>query len=497
MLNENWVTENFETDLAVAYQREQCEEGKKTFDLEMHLHLAHVEMLLKQGIISKEEAKLLLGALLNVWEAGPDIIEIREGRVDLYSNLEDYIVKAIGIDVGGKFHIGRSRNDMECTISRMLCRAYLIDFTLSVCGLIESLIKKASDHVDTVMPGYTHHSQHAQPTTMGHVLLWGVDSFLRDIDRADTCFARLNKSPMGAAALCTTGFPVSRAYIAGLLGFSGVVEHSIDAAGSRDFALEMGSVLSIFLSNLNRLSELLLVWNIREVGMIKMAGKHCSYSSIMPQKVNPVGIEMVRFAGTSAYGSLSAMFNNLKGTTPGNGREPGHEDAFLAGIIEAAIPSASYMGDIVADMTVNKERCLQLAKEGFSTMTELADEMVRSKGVSFYMAHKIVSKLALLAVDQNIPCEGITQDLVDGVAMELFNRKINMTDTEIKRAIDPVENVKHHSLPGGPSFEEVKRMLANRVQKVAEIRSDWESRKKYQQSKIAQVKVLANSIIKD
>lgn len=495
MKNENWVTEQFETDLALAYQQEHCESDKDSYDIEMQLHLAHVEMLLHQKILSQEEAALLLKALLKAWRSGPEIIPIHPGRADLYSNLEDWVVDEIGIDVGGKFHIGRSRNDMNCNLSRMMCRAYLIDFALSVCSLIQDLLEKADGHVETVMPGYTHHSQHAQPTTMGHYLIWGVDSFLRDLDRAAACYDRLNHSSMGAAALCTTGFPISREFMADALGFDGIVEHSIDAAGSRDFMLDTEAVLSIFQTNLNRLTELLLVWNIREIGIVRLARKHCSYSSIMPQKVNPVGVEMVRHAAAVTYGNMSSMFVTLKGTTPGNGREPSYLDGFVMESFRRTIPSAAYVGDMVREMTVNKERCLQLAREGFSTMTELADDMVRNEGISFYMAHKIVSHLAQIAVDEGIPCEGITGALVDRVTEELFGRKLGMTDAEVKHAINPVENVMDRKIVGGPAFEETQRMLKDRRERLAAVEAAWKAKKAYQMQKMEECVRTAEEII--
>lgn len=495
MKKENWVTQDYESDLAVAYQKKHCMSDKESFDLDMHLHLAHVEMLYKQEIITKEEAGKILGALDALWKSGPDVIEIRPGRADLFSNLEDWLVDAIGVDIGGKFHIGRSRNDMNCTLSKMMCRSYSIDFGLAACKLIGDLLDKAAEHIETVMPGYTHHSQHAQPTTMGHYLLWGADSFLRDLDRASAWYGRNNRSSMGAAALCTTGFSLDRHYIADLLGFDGVTEHSIDAAGSRDFMLDMGSYLSVFQSNLGRLTELLLVWNIREIGIVRLAKKHCSYSSIMPQKVNPVGVEMVRHTASTTYGTLMSMLDALKSTTPGNGREPSYLDGYIMAMVSGTIPAAEYAGEMVKEMAVNAEQCLKLAREGFSTMTELADDMVRLKGMSFYMAHKIVAKLAAIAVEKNIPCEEISSELIDAVSMELFERKAGFTAAELKRALDPLENVKSRSILGGPSFEETRRMLAARRETLAKERTFWETKKRYQQSKIAEVKSLARQII--
>lgn len=215
----------------------------------------------------------------------------------------------------------------------------------------------------------------------------------------------------------------------------------------------------------------------------------------MPQKVNPVGVEMVRHTASSTYGALMSMLDTLKGTTPGNGRETSYPDGYIYTMVSGTIPAAEYTGDMVKEMTVNAEHCLKLAREGLSTMTELADDMVRLKKMSFYMAHKIVARLATIVVEKNIPCEEISSKLVDAVAMELFQRKVGFTATELKHALDPVQNVKSRSVLGGPSFEQTRRMLGDRRRALTKERMSWETRKVHQQDKIAEVKALAQQII--
>ena len=488
MSNQKWVTKQYHDDMLANFVITNIQGGKDTFENQMQLHFAHIIMLMEQGIISKEEAGKILGSLQKIWDLGPDVIEIKPGLTDLFSNLQEWLVQEIGIDVGGKMHIGRSRNDMFAAIDRMEYRAYLIDFSLKLCELIEGLLEKCEENLDTVMPGYTHHEQHAQPSTMGHYMLWAADVFLKDMGRALDCYNRMNYCPMGAAALCGTGFPIDRQRVADLLGFDGICENTIDATSSRDFVLEMASLFCIYLSNLARLSELMLVWNTREIGIIRMDRKYCSYSSIMPQKNNPIGIEMLRGSYEVACGQLAGMFTLLKGMTPGSGREICYADELLGRIIENTMPTMVFTRDMVRDMKVMKEQSLKLAREGFSTMTELADDMVRKKGQSFFFAHKVVGRLAAIAIDNDYPCEAITAKMIDDIAMELFNRKVGFTDAEVKEALDPVENVKMRKTIGGPAPEEVERLHKDRLQKVAAMKKLWTEKKEFQLDKIKNVK---------
>ena len=496
VLNENWVTQKFQTDLLQDYQDKAIEGDKNTFDLLSQMNLAHVTMLAEQNIISAEEAKALIGSMMKLWQLGPDVIEVKPGLSDLFSNLQNWVIADIGIDVGGKMHTGRSRNDMFNSLARMEYRAYIIDFALNVCELMEGLLAKCKDNMDVVMPGYTHHDQHAQPTTMGHYMLWAYDVFRRDLDRALHAYQNMNQSTMGGAALCGTGFPVNRQRMADLLGFDKFIEHTIDATSSKDNYLEMASTFCIYLANLVRLSELMLIWNVREIDMIRMDRKYCSYSSIMPQKNNPIGIEAIRGAYEVCAGQFAGMFTTLKGTVPGNGREPSYLGKLMWPIIEYTVPTPLFMRDMIRDMKVQKENCLRLAREGFSTITELADDMVRKKGQSFGFAHKVLARLAANCMDNNIPCEQINAKMIDDIAMDMFNRKVGFTDAEVREALDPWENVQVRSIIGGPAPKEVERMMKEREKEIAELKKEWQAKKKFQQDKMEYVKQEASKFLK-
>ena len=496
MLNENWVTQHLDGDmLATSQDVRIAKDINRNLDIQMESHLAHVIMLIEQGIISKEEGKQLLAALNKFWHMDLSQLEITPGRTDLFSNMQDWLVKEIGLEVGGKVHIGRSRNDLNANLSRMEYRAYLIDFALNICDLMEGVLEKCAQNLDVVMPGYTHHDQHAQPTTLAHYMLWAYDVFARDLQRAHDCYGRMNQSSMGGAALCGTGFPINRPRMAELLGFDGIVENTIDATSSRDFIFEMAFVFCMYLTNLNRLSELLLVWNVREIDMIRMDRKYCSYSSIMPQKNNPIGIEALRGAGEISYGQLAGMFTVFKGTTPGGGKEPYILDDLMWNIIQYTVPTPLFTRDMIRDMKVNKENCLKLAFQGFSTMTELADDMVRKKGQSFAFAHKVVGRLAAICMDNDIPCESIDAKMIDDIAMELFNQKVGFTDAEVKEALDPRENVQMRESMGGPAPKEVERMMKERSKEVKFLRKEWADKKVLLQNTMQNVKDLAQKYI--
>ncbi len=448
-------------------------EDLKSFDMQMEIHYAHVIMLYEQGIISKDEAAKILGALLEVSEKGPSIIPLRTGLTDLYSNLEEWIIDKVGLEVGGKLHTGRSRNDMNLTIERMYTRMSLIKFNQAVCMLMKTILKQAEEHVETIIPGYTHHSQHAQPTTLGHFLMGAFKVFERDLERAYSSYNHANICSMGGAALTGSGFKLNRERVSDLLAFNSPVENSIDATSSLDFQYEAAACMAIFINNVGRIIESLLIWNVREVGLVRLAAKYCSYSTIMPQKRNPVALETLRYSGEWTYGALATMFNTLKAFTPGNGREPGFVTSLYIEIAERITNSVYLFEGIVRTLEVNKERGLQLAKEGFSTMTELADEMVRNKGISFSAAKKIVGRIVALAHEESIPCEKIDSKLLDRASLEILGRTINMENEEIKKALDPIENVNRRNILGGPAFEEVRRMIKEGYNVLSSIENKW------------------------
>ena len=466
-------SQNFDEKILYKHVIDTIKEDFKSFNMQMDVHFAHVIMLYEQNIITKQEAGSILGALFEIENDGPESIPIKEGLTDLYSNLEEFIVNKIGIEVGGKLHIARSRNDMNITIERMFTRDSLIKYVDALIYLMETLLVEAEKHKNTIIPGYTHHSQHAQPTTLGHFYLNFFHTFKRDIERAEASYKHSNICSMGGAALTTTGFPINRQRVSELLAFIKPVEHSMDATSSLDFQYESASAMAIFINNVGRMIESLLLWNIREVGLVRLALKYCSYSTIMPQKRNPVALETLRYSGEWTYGALSTMFNTLKAFTPGNGREPGFVTSLYMEISEKIIPSIYLLEGIVRTLEVNKERGLEITKEGFSTMTELADELVRSKNLSFYAAKKIVGKLVVIAHDEKIPCEKIDSNLIKRAAREALNIEVELEEEKIKTAIDPEKNIQERDIMGGPAVTETERMVKEGKVYIEQMRNKW------------------------
>ena len=347
-------------------------EDIRAFDSQLENHFAHVIMLAEQKIITRQDAAAILKALLKLKEMGPDKIPFRPGLTDLYSNVEEWLIDELGIQVGGRVHTGRSRNDMNSTIERMHARRTILDLCEAITLLLKTLLVMAQEHKETVIPAYTHHSQQAQPITLGHFYTSCFQMFSRDMERLLESYARVNLSTMGGAAVATTSFPVNRERVAELLGFDGFLENSMDATAALDFAYEPACAMAIFANNMGRMTESLLLWNINEVGISRLAAPYCSYSTIMPQKRNPVALETLRYSGEWTYGALMSMLAAMKAYPQGNGREPGFVVSLYYEIVQRMIDSAYLLEGIVRTLEVDKARALQVTADGFSTVTDLA-----------------------------------------------------------------------------------------------------------------------------
>ncbi len=427
------------------------------------INYAHVVMLYEKGIIRLEDARQILGTIKKLETAGVNKTIHLDPRVgDLSTHVEAYIIGETGQEVGGKIHTGRSRNDLYPTLTRMLLRRSLLDVYSALITLEESLLGVAAHHRETIMPGYTHHSQHAQPVTLGYFLLGNSDVFLRDIERLEDLWPRLNRCPMGAAALATTGFPLDRNRISALLGFDGIHEHAYDAVSSRDFLLEFLFVLSAITSDMGRMAEDILLWNTFEFGMVVLADEYTSFSTIMPQKKNPVSIESLRAFNPIITGKLFNAFGILKAEPWCNGRETtilDDDSVDLGGQVRNMI---LLLNGILKTMEVKKERMRELARKGFSTATELADTLVREYGLPFRTAHQVVGFVVKKAVDGGFDSTGITSSMVEEGIQELLGQELKIDPESVRKALDPAENIEMRRLPGGPAIEEVTRMLKER-----------------------------------
>jgi argininosuccinate lyase len=452
-------------------------EMRDSFDPQMQIHLAHTAMLARQGIVSREDARRILATLVEIDRGGQDALERDPSLEDLYSHVERALIRKVGPDVGGRMHTGRSRNDLGVTTQRLVLRGKLLHLLDGVLAFEQVLVVMAGEHVETVMPGLTH-SQHAQVITLGYYLAALADVVARDRERLEAALGRVNKNPLGAAALTTTGFPLDRAMTARLLGFDGLVENGYDAIVSRDDVVETGAAVALLMTHLSRLCEDLWLWSTLEFGYAELADRYCSVSSIMPQKKNPGVVEKIKALAAEAVGGASAAFAAVKNTSfseCGDAQTGGNRPVYDA--VAAASTSLELLCGVLRTLTIKKERMQHLAEIGFATMTELADVIVREKGMSFRMAHNIVGLTVRQAVDEGKSAMELTGAMLDVSSQELFGQPLGLSEAALRGALDPWQNIVVRKVTGGPAPEEMARMLGNAAGRLKDAESRQEARR--------------------
>jgi argininosuccinate lyase len=425
-------------------------------DVVIEINLAHILALVKGGYLTNEEGRWLSSALN---ELLGKVLEVPPNMEDVHMVIEDDVTKKVGPDLGGKLHTGKSRNDQVATAIRMRLRDFLIEILGEVNSLEAALFRRASQSVEMIMPGFTH-LQHAQPVTVAHHLLAYFDMFSRDYDRMKECYGRVNMSPMGSAALAGTGFRIDRKLIASYLGFDGIVENTIDAVASRDFALEMVSALSILMVHVSRFSEEIVLWSSQEFGYIELPDDHSSTSSIMPQKKNPVTAEVLRAKSADVFSELAGMVGIMKGLPLAYNLDMQELTPHLWHACEITSLSLRVLTDLVDKMKFNEARLSSIVRRDSSVATELADTLVRECALPFRKAHNIVGSIVKeLAVSGSSLAEEDPEKLTEMIST-LSGKKPPID--AIRTAVDPVSNINIRSTIGGPSFAEVKRMLTDR-----------------------------------
>jgi argininosuccinate lyase len=362
--------------------------------------LAHAHMLSEQSIISRQDFAAIEKGLQEIAQ------EIEAGKFewlldleDVHLNIEKRLTDKIG-DAGKRLHTGRSRNDQVATDVRLWLRATADQVIAGLHQLQSSLLDLAEAHYDTVMPGFTH-LQVAQPVTFGHHLMAYYEMLKRDAARFVDCRKRINRLPLGAAALAGTSYPIDREMVAKTLGFDGVCENSLDAVSDRDFAIEFTFAASLVMTHLSRLSEELILWSSPRFAFIDIADRFCTGSSIMPQKKNPDVPELVRGKTGRVYGHLTALLTLMKGQPLAYNKDNQEDKEPLFDTADTLLVTLEIYADMMRGITVNKENMRQAASEGFATATDLADYLVK-KGMPFRDAHEVVALAVRHAVDQNV-----------------------------------------------------------------------------------------------
>jgi argininosuccinate lyase len=362
--------------------------------------IAHAQMLGAQSIISLEDVKAIeqgLNEIVQEIEAGQ--FEWLLDLEDVHLNIEKRLTDKIG-DAGKRLHTGRSRNDQVATDVRLWLRSITDQVIIGLDKLQLSLLDLAETHYDTVMPGFTH-LQVAQPVTFGHHLLAYVEMLKRDGERFQDARNRINRLPLGAAALAGTSYPINREMVAKALGFDGVCENSLDAVSDRDFAIEFTFAASLVMMHLSRLSEELILWSSPRFAFIDIADRFCTGSSIMPQKKNPDVPELVRGKTGRVYGHLTALLTLMKGQPLAYNKDNQEDKEPLFDTADTLLITLEIYADMMRGITVNKDNMRQAASEGFATATDLADYLVK-KGMPFRDAHEVVALAVRHAVEQKV-----------------------------------------------------------------------------------------------
>ncbi len=357
---------------------------------------AHAAMLAAQGIISDSDAKAIREGLLTV------LSEIENGEFEFSTVLEDIHMnvearlKALIGEPAGRLHTGRSRNDQVATDFRLWVRDQLDAAEKGLLALISALVDQAEAGADWVMPGFTH-LQTAQPVTWGHHMMAYVEMFARDLSRVRDARARMNESPLGAAALAGTGFPIDRHMTAESLGFDRPMANSLDAVSARDFAIEFLSVASISAMHLSRFAEELVIWSSAQFRFVTLSDRFSTGSSIMPQKKNPDAAELIRAKIGRIFGANVALMMVMKGLPLAYSKDMQEDKEQVFDAADNWMLALAAMEGMVKDMTGNREALEGAASAGFSTATDLADWLVRETGLPFRDAHHVTGALVALA----------------------------------------------------------------------------------------------------
>jgi argininosuccinate lyase len=439
------------------------EEINASIDFDRHLFRqdiaasqAHAAMLAKQGIITADDARKIargLDTILSEIESGK--FKFKRALEDIHMNVESRLAELIG-PAAGRLHTARSRNDQVATDFRLWIREAVDAVDQALGAYQQALAEKALQHAATVMPGFTH-LQIAQPITFGHHLLAYVEMAARDRGRFADARKRANQSPLGAAALAGTAFPVDRAMTAKTLGFERPMANSLDAVSDRDFVLEALSAAAITAVHLSRFAEEIVIWCSPLVGLIALSDRFTTGSSIMPQKRNPDAAELVRAKTGRIVGALEALLIVMKGLPLAYQKDMQEDKEGAMDAFSALMLSLAAMTGMVRDMTPDVARMRKAAGEGYATATDLADWLVRTLKMPFREAHHATGRIVAAAAAENIPLHELPL-----AAMQVVEKRI----TKDVFAVLSVDNsVKSRSSLGGTAPKNVRRE-ANRWLKV-------------------------------
>ena len=419
--------------------------------------IAHAKMLGKQGVIPAGDAEKIVAGLTDILaEIESGALEIDMTSEDIHTFVEGELTRRIG-DAGKRLHTARSRNDQVALDLRMYL-ADEIDRTVELAkALICALCDVAEQHLESVMPGYTH-LQRAQPVTMGHYLMAYAQMLLRDVDRLKDCKKRTLVLPLGSGALAGTTYPLDRQFVADQLGFHGICMNSMDGVSDRDFALELMSGLSILMMHLSRFSEEVCLWCSWEFKFVTLSDSFSTGSSIMPQKKNPDITELVRGKTGRVYGDLMTLLTAMKALPLAYNKDMQEDKEAVFDALDTAQLSLEVLSPMLRTATFHPENMKRAALGGFINATDCADYLTK-RGVPFRDAYCITGQLVNRCI-----ALGTTLDALPLAEYKAFSP---VFDEDVYAAIDLLTCVRQRSIPGGPAPEIVKKQIEDVRAKLA------------------------------
>ena len=436
-----------ETDRLVYNFNASISFDKKFYKQDMQGSMAHVRMLAKQGILTKEEQDQILEGIQGILaDVENGTLEISEEYEDIHSFVEANLIERIG-EPGKKLHTGRSRNDQVALDMKLYIREEVQAVDGLVRELLEVLLKQMEEHTETVMPGFTH-LQKAQPITLSHHLGAYFEMFRRDRERLSDLYERMNYCPLGAGALAGTTYPLDRAYTAELLGFSGPTWNSMDSVSDRDYLIELLSALSTIMMHLSRFSEEIIIWNTNEYRFVEIDDAYSTGSSIMPQKKNPDIAELVRGKTGRVYGALVSLLTTMKGLPLAYNKDMQEDKELTFDAVDTVKGCLALFRGMLDTMKYNGRNIADSARNGFTNATDAADYLV-NHGVPFRDAHGIIGRLVLFCIEKGKAIEELSLEELKGIS-PVFEEDLYEA-VSLKNCVDKRETL---GAPGEKAMEQ-------------------------------------------
>ncbi len=422
---------------------------RRFFKQDIEGSIAHVVMLEKQGILTKDEKNAIVKGLTEIREEVEEgTLLITEEYEDIHSFVEANLIERIG-DAGKKLHTGRSRNDQVALDMKLYTRLEVLQTDLLVKELLLVLQDIMEKNLDTYMPGFTH-LQKAQPITLAHHMGAYFEMFKRDRLRLKDIYFRMNYCPLGSGALAGTTYPLDRNYTASLLGFEGPTLNSMDSVADRDYVIEFLSALSTIMMHLSRFSEEVIIWNSNEYGFVEIDDAYSTGSSIMPQKKNPDIAELVRGKTGRVYGALTAILTTMKGLPLAYNKDMQEDKELTFDAIDTVKGCLTLFTGMMRTMTFKKDVMEKSAMMGFTNATDAADYLV-NKGVPFRDAHGIIGRLVLYCINKNTS--------IDALSIEELKAISEVFEPDVYDAISLETCVKKRLTIGAPGMDAMKEVL--------------------------------------